>query len=82
MTIHRDQNVYTHTTDSLWVVALWEKYSMCFLNIMFSIMTKCCFCCCCSVAKSCLTLCDPMDRSTPGFPVLHYFLEFAQTHIH
>ena len=25
-------------------------------------------CCCCSVAKSCLTLCDPMDCSTPGFP--------------
>ena len=37
---------------------------------------------CCSVAKSCLTLCDPMDRSTLGFPVLHYLLEFAQTHIH
>ena len=28
----------------------------------------------CSVAKSCLTLCDPMDYSTPGFPVLHYLL--------
>ena len=36
----------------------------------------------CSVTKSCLTLCDPMDRSTLGFPVLHYLLEFAQTHIH
>ena len=29
--------------------------------------------CCCSVAQSCLTLCNPMDCSTPGFPVLHYF---------
>ena len=28
-------------------------------------------CCCCSVARPCLTLCDPMDCSTPGFPVLH-----------
>ena len=27
---------------------------------------------CCSVDKSCLTLCDPMDCSMPGFPVLHY----------
>ena len=27
---------------------------------------------CCSVAKLCVTLCDPMDCSTPGFPVLHY----------
>ena len=39
-------------------------------------------CCCCSVAKSCLTLCDPMDSSTPGFPVLHYLPEFAQIHVH
>ena len=31
--------------------------------------------CCCSVTKSCLTLCDPVDCSTPGFPVLHYLLE-------
>ena len=33
---------------------------------------------CCSVAKSCLTLCKPMDCSTLDFPVLHYLLEFAQ----
>ena len=37
---------------------------------------------CCSVAKLCLTLCNPIDCSTPGFPVLHHFWEFAQTHIH
>ena len=36
----------------------------------------------CSVAQSCLTLCDPMDCSTPGFPVLHYLLELVQTHVH
>ena len=29
---------------------------------------------------SCLTLCNPMDRNTPGFPVLPYLLELAQTH--
>ena len=34
--------------------------------------------CCGSVAKSFLTLCDLMDCSTPGYPVLHYLLEFAQ----
>ena len=39
-------------------------------------------CCCCSVTWSCLTLCDPMDCSTPGFPVLHYLSEFAQTQVH
>ena len=37
--------------------------------------------CYCSVAQSYLTLCDPMDCSTPGFPVLHHFLELAQTHV-
>ena len=37
---------------------------------------------CCSVAKSCATLRDPMDCSTSGFPVLHYPWEFAQTHVH
>ena len=39
-------------------------------------------CCCCLIAKSCLTLCGPTGCSTPGFPDLHYLLEFAQTHIH
>ena len=35
-----------------------------------------------SVAQSCLTLCDPMNRSTPGLPVQHQLLEFTQTHVH
>ena len=38
--------------------------------------------CCCLVTQSCPTLCDPMDCSTPGFPVLRYLLEFVQTHVH
>ena len=36
----------------------------------------------CSVAQSCLTLCNPMDCSMPGFPVHHQLLELAQTYIH
>ena len=35
-----------------------------------------------SVAQSYLTLCDPMDHSTPGLPVHDKFLEFMQTHVH
>ena len=31
---------------------------------------------------SCVRLCDPMNSSTPGSPVLHYLPEFAQTHVH
>ena len=37
---------------------------------------------CCSAAKSCPTLCDPMSCSKPGFPVLHYLLEFAHIHVY
>ena len=35
-----------------------------------------------SVTQSCLTLCDPMNRSTPGLPVNHHLPEFTQTHVH
>ena len=35
-----------------------------------------------SVAQSCLTLCNPMDCSTPGLPVHHQLPEFTQTHVH
>ena len=40
------------------------------------------FHCGCSVAQLYPTLCDPMDSSTPGFPVLHHLPELAQTHVH
>ena len=35
-----------------------------------------------SVTQSCLTLCNPMNHSTPGLPVHHQFPEFTQTHVH
>ena len=40
------------------------------------------FCCCYLVTKLCPTLCDPMGYSIPGFAVLQYLPEFAQTHVH
>ena len=40
------------------------------------------FCFISSVIQSCSTICDPMDRSTPGLPVHHQLLETAQTHVH
>ena len=49
------------------------------ITIMYSIIFK--YICCCSVAQLCLTLCDPVDCSMTGFPVLHYLPEFAQTHV-
>ena len=35
-----------------------------------------------SVAQSCLTLCNPMDYSTPGLPLHRQLPEFTQTHVH
>ena len=51
-------------------VGIYILNSVCLLN------------CCCSVAQLCQTLCDPMDRSMPGFPVLHHLPEFAHTHVY
>ena len=42
----------------------------CFVKFQFS-----------SVAQSCLTLCDPMNQSTPGLPVHHQLRKFTQTHV-
>ena len=53
-----------------WVRKLWYINTMEY-SVQFS-----------SVAQSYLTLCDPMNCSTPGLPVHHQLLEFTQTHIH
>ena len=54
---------------------MWKNYisfkKLCLLTSQFS-----------SVAHSCPTLCDPMNRSTPGLTVHHQLREFTQTHVH
>ena len=55
---------------SLFQNNFWEECGL-VMNIQFS-----------SVAQSCLTLCDPMNRSMPGLLVHHQLPEFTQTHIH
>ena len=54
-----------------WVLCTYILY----INSLY--MFRCCSCC-----QLCPTLCDPTDCSTPGFLVLHYLLELAQTHAH
>ena len=49
---------------------MWNEYT-CISSVQFS-----------SVAQSCLTLCDPMNCSMPGYPVHHLLPELAQTHVH
>ena len=50
--------------------------------VLMKVSNQKCQCCCCSVAQSCLTLCDPMNCSRPGFPFFHHLLELTQTHVH
>ena len=47
------------------------RVPLCFRTVPFS-----------SVAQSCPVLCDPMSRSTPGFPVHHHLREFTLSHVH
>ena len=49
----------------------------CMLSAFFSTLSQFS-----SVAQSCLTLCDPMDCSTPSLPAHYQLLEFTQTHVH
>ena len=57
----------------------WEIYACLWAKDL--IWISCC-CCCCSITQSCPALCNPMDCNSPGFPVLHQLLEFAQTHVY
>ena len=62
----------------IWLLSLsinFKVHSHCSMNQCFISFY------CCSVAQLCLTLCKPTDCSTSGFLVLHYLLEFAQTHV-
>ena len=52
-------------------IRCWVLYFIAISNSKFSL-----------VAQSCLTLCDPMNRSTPGLPAHHQLPEFTQTHVH
>ena len=51
-----------------------------YIYIIYHLETYVC-CRVCLVAQLCLTLCDPRDCSTPGFPVHHQPPELAQTHV-
>ena len=53
-----------------WIKKMWYIYTMEY-SVQFS-----------SVAQSCLTLCNPMDCSMPGLPVLHQLPKFTQTPVH
>ena len=55
-----------------------SKEFRCQVSILIYLIHYCYY----SVGQSCTALCDTMDCSMPGFPVLHHLPEFAQTHVH
>ena len=58
-------------SDTIYSDIFGNSYWLIFHEVQFS-----------SVAQSCLTLCDPTNRSMPGLPVHHQLLESTQTHVH
>ena len=62
--------------------AIWAEIPSLFLNRMYIHIYNLYIYEIRSVAQSCLTVCDPMNRSTPGLSVHHQLPEFTQTHIH
>ena len=65
------QGVSTRRKESLRVILEAHNHTRSFSSVQFS-----------SVTRSCPTLCDPMNRSTPGLPIHHHLPEFTQTHVH
>ena len=66
----------------IWRISENEMVSLCFFprcRALYPVRSSVQFS---SVAQSCLTLCDPMNCSTPGHPVHHQLMEFTQTLIH
>ena len=66
----------------LLIICCWYFLIIWFLGHILTIKYILIYSCDCSVTKLCPTLWDPMNCSTPGSPVLHCLLEFAQGHVH
>ena len=61
----------------VWEMPLNHQGSFC-LGVVFFFNFSIYMTCCCSVPQSCPTLCDPVDCSTPGFPILHHLLSLLK----
>ena len=71
---------FSITRSSLLKLIHW--FFLSFILLLFLLLCLCFTTLCCSVTKLYPTLCNPMDCSMPGFPVLQYLPEFVQTHVH
>ena len=76
MCIKETQSLLLHEHSSAQVVQQWQQELPCITYPLYTILQFS------STAQSCPTLCDPMDCSTPGFPVHHQLPELVQIHVH
>ena len=70
---------YMHEYTRMYRYKYIHSYTCAQMNMLLHIFSSVQFS---SVAQSCPTLCDPMNRSTPELPVHHHLPEFTQTHVH
>ena len=75
-----EANIFSHATNSQFLSFLKEKRPSGILKELVPNIGN--ESCCCSFAKLCLTPCELMNCSMPGFPVLHYLLECVLIHVH
>ena len=68
---------FNYLYPTMWVVNKPWSWSLLFPSICLWVSVQFS-----SVAQSCLTLCNPMNHSTPGLPVHHQLPDFTQTHVH
>ena len=82
-TEQQQQQQQRHPTNTIGYIALYcNRFIILFTQVILKKQTQNYFLIFSSVAQSCPTLYDPMNRSTPGLPVHHQLPEFTQTHIH
>ena len=63
--------IFLYSDNTVYYGDIFSNVGILFSSVQFSLVTQ-----------SCLTLCDPMNCSTPGLPVHHHFPEFTQIHVH
>ena len=73
---HQEVHTYLYNHIYIYPPACWPEANV--TGFTYTLLVQPNGYCSCSIAKSCLTLCYPMDCSMPGFSILHYLLEFAQ----
>ena len=66
----------------IYVILMYITYRISFATYLMNSRSFIYLLYCCSVAEICLTVCDPVACSTPGFPVPHHLPAFAQVHVH